>query len=332
MAADRKTGDPDSSTNLKSLIDLVETAVSENSIGNRYQDLLQKTLRMGFSSYTLNVLILAARKGRLEKTAEKTDPEKEDPVSPFVFRQIKPRIEVREVKTPVPRERKGRWILHAMFVILLATLLLLALQYRQALSRNADSRDKLDRIGRIIETSSAHTSLGSWTSTNTSHNSESHQDYPINVSEGDILCFRYDISSENYDILFVEICDDRDTTTILFKWGDEQGYYIWRFEDSADVTVRFRYKKDETISEGEDRVKISDISIIRPLAFQTEIDRMAEILGLELDSRLPSDQSDIQSDNTMPIQSDNKRPTRKSSDSKTAAHDRRGNHRGTVLE
>lgn len=331
MAADRKTGDPDFSKNLKSLIDLVETAVSENSIGSLYQDLLQKTLRMGFSSYTLNVLILAARKGRLEKTAEKTDPEKEDPVSPFVFRQIKPRIEIREVKTPVPRERKGRWILHAMFVILLATLLLLALQYRQALSRNADSRDKLDRIGRIIETSSAHTSLGSWTSTNTSHNSESHQDYPINVSEGDILCFRYDISSENYDSLFVEICGEQDTTNILSKWGDEQGYHIWRFKDSADVTIRFRYKKD-TVSMGEDRVKISDISIIRPSAFQTEIDRMAEILGLELDSRLPSDRSDVQSDDTMPIQSDDKRPTPKSSDSKATSHDRPGNHRGIVLE
>ena len=80
---------------LPMLVSLIETALEEKTIDKMYGDFLEEAVKMGLSSYTLNVLIINAKK-RIENGKTNSN---DDIIIPFVYRSdiIKQKPEIKRV-------------------------------------------------------------------------------------------------------------------------------------------------------------------------------------------------------------------------------------------
>lgn len=80
---------------LPMLVSLIETAIKEKTIDKMYADFLEEVVKMGLSSYTLNVLIINAKKIIENGNIVSND----DIIIPFVYRPdiIKPKPEIKEI-------------------------------------------------------------------------------------------------------------------------------------------------------------------------------------------------------------------------------------------
>ena len=294
MDSSREANNKNSSMNsLPMLVSLIETAIKEKSIDRMYNDFLEEGLKMGLSSYTINILIINAKK-RLEN--DESD-DGDDVINPFIYRIdiIKPKPEFKYIYKVIFKNKRGfGFIISILFVLLIdmGILALYLINVRNSLTYLESKIGKLEskigklesKIGKIKSIvnigSDPIQSFSSWKSTNNEHNSKSNKDYCFDVKSGDKISFEYDVSSEyNYDKLNVYLYTQSDTTNLMTKSGLESGTKTHSFNKDGKVTIRFEYSKDVSFNRYNDVVKVSNINIYRP--FDVQINEIKKILDIK---------------------------------------------------
>ncbi len=97
-----------------------------------------------------------------------------------------------------------------------------------------------------------------WTSTNKSNNSTSSNTYTLEVTDGSVLTFDWEVSSESgYDWLVITL----DGTEIIKKSGTLSGSYEHTFTGTNLHTLTVKYTKDSSSSSGNDQGKIHNIKL-----------------------------------------------------------------------
>ena len=272
------------------LLSLIEIAIKEKTIDKMYGDLLEETIKMGLSSYTLNVLIISAKKRIENGNTDSND----DVIIPFIYRPdiIKPKPEIKYVyKTQekiVIRNKKGYGFIMSLIIVLLLNVVIIALFSQNTAEDLIATSNSLSSIERKVEKVNAITQIGStpihsfksWTSTNKEHNTQSNKDYSFTIKKGDKLTFDYNVSSESgYDKLNVYLYTHSDTTKLLTKSGVESGTKTHTFNNGGDVIVRFEYSKDGSYHRNNDVVKVSNINVYKP--YNVQINEIKELLSLD---------------------------------------------------
>lgn len=184
MDFSRETNNKNCSMNsLPMLVSLIETAIKEKTIDKMYGDFLEEAIKMGLSSYTLNVLVINA-KNRIEN--EDID-SSDDLIIPFVYRQdiIKPKPEIQYIyKTQekvVVKNKKGYGFIISLVIVLLLNVGIVALFCQNTTDVLIDTSNSLSSIEAKVDNVKAITQIGnspihtfkSWSSTNKEHNSTS---------------------------------------------------------------------------------------------------------------------------------------------------------------
>lgn len=110
-----------------------------------------------------------------------------------------------------------------------------------------------------------YTTFSSWTSTNKTNSSTSYKEYTLSVSSGNVLSFKYDISSEaGYDEFTAILLRNGYTYTTLVN-GDSgvksSQSVSYTFYTSGTFTLKLQYKKDGSGSSGQDKVYVYDIKL-----------------------------------------------------------------------
>lgn len=276
---------------LPMLVSLIETAIKEKTIDKMYGDFLEEAVKMGMSSYTLNVLIINAKKRIENGDADSRD----DIVIPFIYRTdiIKPKPEIKYICTTqekiVVRNKKGYGFIMSLITILLIDIGFVALFCQNTIENLIDTSNTLSSIEHKVEKVNAITQIGSapiysfesWTSTNKGYNNtKSNKDYSFTIKKGDRLSFDYNVSSEiGFDNLNVYLYTNSDTTKLLTESGMESGTKTHTFNNGGKVTVRFEYSKDGSLHMNNDFVKVSNINIYKP--YKVQINEIKELLSLD---------------------------------------------------
>lgn len=275
---------------LPMLVSLIETAIKEKTIDKMYGDFLEEAVKMGLSSYTLNVLIFNAKKRIENGNTDSND----DVIIPFIYRPdiIKPKPEIKYVyKTQekiVIRNKKGYGFIMSLIIVLLLNVVIIALFSQNTAEDLIATSNSLSSIERKVEKVNAITQIGStpihsfksWTSTNKEHNTQSNKDYSFTIKKGDKLSFDYNVSSESgYDKLNVYLYTHSDTIKLLTKSGVESGTKTHTFNNGGDVIVRFEYSKDGSYHRNNDVVKVSNINVYKP--YNVQINEIKELLSLD---------------------------------------------------
>lgn len=272
------------------LVSLIETAIKEKTIDKMYGDFLEEAIKIGMSSYTLNVLIINAKKRMENGDTDSND----DMIIPFIYRSniIKPKPEIKYIyrtqEKIVVRNKKGYGYIISLIVILLLNVGIIALFCQNTMEDLIDTRHSLSSIECKVEKVNAITNIGSapiqsfksWTSTNKENNSKSKKDYSFTIKKGDKLSFDYNVSSEPvFDKLNVYLYTNTDTTRLLTKSGAESGTKTYTFNNDGEVVLRFEYSKDGSYHRNNDVVKVSNINIYKP--YSTQINEIKELLSLD---------------------------------------------------
>lgn len=136
---------------LPMLVSLIETSIKEKTIDKMYGDFLEEAVKMGLSSYTLNVLIFNAKKRIENGNTDSND----DILIPFVYRSdiIKPKPEIKKIiqEKVVYKKPKG-YIALIVGPILLFILVLLII---------SNKHGEIDRLQQTIDDQSSIISLQS---------------------------------------------------------------------------------------------------------------------------------------------------------------------------
>ncbi len=136
---------------LPMLVSLIETAIKEKTIDKMYGDFLEEAAKMELSSYTLNVLIINAKKRIENGNTDSND----DILIPFVYRSdiIKPKPEIKKIiqEKVVYKKPKG-YIALIVGPILLFILVLLII---------SNKHGEIDRLQQTIDDQSSIISLQS---------------------------------------------------------------------------------------------------------------------------------------------------------------------------
>lgn len=269
---------------LQMLVSLIETAIKERTLDKLYGDFLEEALKLGLSSYTLNILIVNTKK----KIEDSNDDSDDDLILPFIYRPdiIKQDPEIKVQDKQVVRNKKGYGFIISLVIVLLMDVGIIAMCCHRA---QLDSRDthksldsletKMDKIKSIAQIDNAPVySFDPWTSTNKQNNTKSNKDYSFTIQRGDKLSFDYDVSTElGYDELNVYLYANSDTLRLLTESGIASGTNTHIFDNSGDVTVRFEYSKDDSYSKDKDVVEISNINVYRP--YNVQINEIKRILN-----------------------------------------------------
>ncbi len=269
---------------LQMLVSLIETAIKERTLDKLYGDFLEEALKLGLSSYTLNILIVNTKK----KIEDSNDDSDDDLILPFIYRPdiIKQDPEIKVQDKQVVRNKKGYGFIISLVIVLLMDVGIIAMCCHRA---QIDSRDthksldsletKMDKIKSIAQIDNAPVySFDPWTSTNKQNNTKSNKDYSFTIQRGDKLSFDYDVSTElGYDELNVYLYANSDTLRLLTESGIASGTNTHIFDNSGDVTVRFEYSKDDSYSKDKDVVEISNINVYRP--YNVQINEIKRILN-----------------------------------------------------
>ena len=269
---------------LQMLVSLIETAIKERTLDKLYGDFLEEALKLGLSSYTLNILIVNTKK----KIEDSNDDSDDDLILPFIYRPdiIKQDPEIKVQDKQVVRNKKGYGFIISLVIVLLMDVGIIAMCCHRA---QIDSRDthksldsletKMDKIKSIAQIDNAPVySFDPWTSTNKQNNTKSNKDYSFTIQRGDKLSFDYDVSTElGYDELNVYLYANSDTLRLLTESGIASGTNTHIFDNSGDVTVRFEYSKDDSYNRNNDVVEISNINVYRP--YNVQINEIKRILN-----------------------------------------------------
>ena len=273
---------------LQMLVSLIETAIKERTLDKLYGDFLEEALKLGLSSYTLNILIVNTKK----KIEDSNDDSDDDLILPFIYRPdiVKPELEIKYINNaqekPAIRNKTGYGFIISLVIVLLMDVGIIATRCQSAQDLFLDTlkslvslEAKVDEIKTITQIGSAPVySFDSWTSTNKKNNSKSNKDYSFTIQRGDKLSFDYDVSTElGYDELNVYLYAHSDTLRLLTESGIASGTKTYIFDNSGDVTVQFEYSKDDSYNRNNDVVEISNINVYRP--YNVQINEIKRILN-----------------------------------------------------
>lgn len=108
------------------------------------------------------------------------------------------------------------------------------------------------------ENEPAEKTFDDWASTNKSNSSTSSNTYTLEVTNGSVLTFDWEVSSESgYDWLIITL----DDTEIIKKSGTLSGSYERTFTGTNLHTLTVKYTKDGSSSSGNDQGKIHNIKL-----------------------------------------------------------------------
>lgn len=272
------------------LVSLIETAIKEKNIDKMYDDFLEEALKMGLSSYTLNVLIVNAKKRMENDDADCND----DIIPPFIYKPdiVKPKPEKEYIyetqEKIVVKNKKEYGFLISLIIILLLNVGIIALFCQNTTRILISTNNSLDSIESKIDKIKAIAQIGDtpiysfhpWTSTNKENYSKSNKDYSFTIKQGDKLSFDYNVSSESgYDKLNVYLYAHSDTVKLLTKSGVESGTKTHIFNKSGDIIVRFEYSKDGSFHKNKDAVEVSNINVYS--SNKNQISEIKKILNMD---------------------------------------------------
>ena len=136
---------------LPMLVSLIETAIKEKTIDKMYGDFLEEAVKMGLSSYTLNILIINAKK-RLENGNTDSN---DDVIIPFIYRpdiiKLKPEIKKIVQEKVVYKKPKGH------IALIVGTILLFMLGFLIISIKHGE----IDRLQQTIDNQSSRISIQS---------------------------------------------------------------------------------------------------------------------------------------------------------------------------
>ena len=136
---------------LPMFVSLIETAIKEKTIDKMYGDFLEEAVKMGLSSYTLNVLIINAKKRIENGNTDSND----DVIIPFIYRPdiIKPKPEIKIIiqEKVVYKKPKG------YTALIVCTILLFIL----GISIISIKHGEIDRLQQTIDNQSSRISIQS---------------------------------------------------------------------------------------------------------------------------------------------------------------------------
>ena len=101
---------------LQMLVSLIETAIKERTLDKLYGDFLEEALKLGLSSYTLNILIVNTKK-KIEDSNDNSD---DDLILPFIYRPdiIKQDPEIKVQDKQVVRNKKGYGFIISLVIVI----------------------------------------------------------------------------------------------------------------------------------------------------------------------------------------------------------------------
>lgn len=89
----------------------------------------------------------------------------------------------------------------------------------------------------------------------TNHNHSSSSTYKLTFKKAGVLTFEYNVSSEGSDPLTIK----HNTTTLVSKGGTGNSYTAQTVTVAVNDTIEFTYKKDGSVSSGQDTAYIKDL-------------------------------------------------------------------------
>lgn len=130
---------------LPMLVSLIETAIKEKTIDKMYGDFLKEAVKMGLSSYTLNVLIFNAKKRIENGNTDSND----DVIIPFIYRPdiIKPKPEIKKIiqeKVVYKRPKGCIALIVGTILLFIFGFLIISIKYAE-IDRLKQTNDKLQQ-------------------------------------------------------------------------------------------------------------------------------------------------------------------------------------------
>ena len=278
------------SLTLCDLIELINISVKSGKIKKDYHDFLKSCRDLGVSSYVLNTIILRAKEdsrkyddnyvGTIDHTFfVSLEPEEEQPEDSSEKEQ---EVKIERRKT----SKTARLVVLFLSCLCVANLVYLSIYMRKTNRIISDYKNKgfvngtrleklekdymecwrkLDTIADLTSDLPGDAIFDNWYSTNHENNSESYKDYSFYASEGDVLSFKYDVSSEhNFDNLMVVLSGENiSSIELVKKSGEDQGSRVFAFEKNGVYNLVVKYSKDGSLSRNDDDARVSDIHLYR---------------------------------------------------------------------
>lgn len=297
-----------STSSLLSIYDIVELTalfVDQNFSRGDYDMLLKNVVSSGLSSFHLNTIIVRVKEAAKDKKENYQSKEySHADISSFTQICQVPIIKIKEkkvVETKIVVEKEQIKVLRhewgkytwGGFLFLIVGLvgvlwelgvlrgenIHLSRENAALTNRNINYESKLVHIKEVISTPLL--TLPSWRSTNHKDGSESHKEYVINISKGDLLSFNYNISSEvsyDYLLVYVEEAIMKDKKLIFRMSGENKsGKVSYVFDCKGPCTIDVKYVKDGSYSRGLDKAEIFDICVYSSEKYMLEqIERCVE--------------------------------------------------------
>lgn len=270
---------------LQDLIELVEASVKSKSIQKDYADYLNFCRDLGFSSYTLNLIIQKSTKKKnleiniIDNSFWDTDKEGEKKNNERILAlknkisSLKSEIELARQSSVVIVKDGKKWrykLCIAILTCLCLVTMFVAYIYRTDSINNATrakkAKKELAKLSyKIINVPLDSMELEDWTSINTTDNTHSECKYNFYAFRGDTLKYNYKVSSESgYDILTVDLSGETfKNYTLTNVSGVSQSVRMYIFKADGTYTFRATYRKDGSYSKNQDKAWVWGIEIQR---------------------------------------------------------------------
>ena len=279
----------------RELIELVESSVKSQKIEKDYADYLDCCKGLGVSSYTLNLIIQRAK-----ASTQQADTAMETDASFWVKKKIKKVIEIKKTGTAKQTQKevvvKNKSTKHLWFSLwgVVLGLILEAAGLYFINDKRKDTEAHLWTTSNRLNTANRHlkqiedvianvprdTTFGSWTSRNKENNTESSKRYRFYASSGDVLDFKYFVSSEqNYDFLTITLTSDVAANEELVKEsGIVKNSCTKTFQKAGEYSLLVKYKKDGSYSYHDDNGGIQTFHLYRNSQIEALADSISSIL------------------------------------------------------
>ena len=278
------------SLTLRDLIELINISVKSGKIKKDYHDFLKSCRDLGVSSYVLNTIILRAK-----EDSRKYDDNYVGTIDHTFFVSLEPEEEQPEDSSEKEQEVKNerrktsktaRLVVLFLSCLCVANLVYLSIHMRKTNKIISDYKNKgfvngsrleklekdymecwrkLDTIADLTSELPDDAIFDNWHSTNHENNSESYKNYSFYASEGDVLSFKYDVSSEfGCDYLTVTLKGENiSSIELVKKSGKYQNSRVFAFEKNGVYNLEVKYSKDGSFYDNDDDAGVSDIYLYR---------------------------------------------------------------------
>lgn len=260
------------SLTLRDLIELINISVKSGKIKKDYHDFLKSCRDLGVSSYVLNTIILKAK-----EDSRKYDDNYVGTIDHTFFVSLEPEEEQSEGSSEKEQEVKieqrktsktARLVVLVLSCLCVANLVYLSSNMSKTTNIVSDYMEcnrKLDTIADLTSHLPDDAIFDNWHSTNHESKSESYKNYSFYASEGDVLSFKYDVSSEvGYDYLTITLSGENiSSIELVKKSGKYQSSRVFAFEKNGVYNLEVKYSKDGSYNRNDDDARVSNIRLYR---------------------------------------------------------------------